>query len=110
MNKKRIYEFAREIEKSSKEVVDTLVEMGEDISNHMSTINEDVQNKVIEKFDSKKAEEKETPTPKAEEPAKEKVTSKAEEPVKTAPVVDKTVVAPKETNENHIVYDKTKVS
>src|SRR5699024_4443951 len=53
MNKKRIYEFAREIEKSSKEVVDTLIEMGEDITNHMSTISEDVQFKLMEKFDEK---------------------------------------------------------
>src|SRR5699024_12511958 len=54
-------EFAREIEKSSKEVVDTLIEMGEDITNHMSTISEDVQFKLMEKFDEENTEPTETP-------------------------------------------------
>lgn len=84
MNKKRIYEFAREIDKSSKEVVDVLVDMGEDITNHMATINESIQNKVIEKFDKTNSND-------------EKDTTKTEE-------------TPKETEtkkENHIIYNNT---
>src|SRR5699024_12834856 len=46
---------------SSKEVVDTLIEMGEDITNHMSTISEDVQFKLMEKFDEENTEPTETP-------------------------------------------------
>src|SRR5690625_420024 len=89
MNKKRIYEFAREIEKSSKEVVDTLIEMGEDITNHMSTISEDVQFKLMEKFDEENTEPTETPEDSETIEAQPK-----EEPEK---VDDK----------NKIVYEKT---
>src|SRR5690625_316889 len=89
MNKKRIYEFAREIEKSSKEVVDTLIEMGEDITNHMSTISEDVQFKLMEKFDEENTEPIETP-----EDSETKEAQPKEEPEK---VDDK----------NKIVYEKT---
>src|SRR5690625_4002385 len=89
MNKKRIYEFAREIEKSSKEVVDTLIEMGEDNTNHMSTISEDVQIKLMEKFDEENTEPTETPEDSETIEAQPK-----EEPEK---VDDK----------NKIVYEKT---
>lgn len=89
MNKKRIYEFAREIEKTSKEVVDLLTDMGEDITNHMSTINEEVQNKVKEKFNLNDEEETDVVDNTA---ATEQET--VEEPVQ-------------EKNENHIVYEDT---
>lgn len=89
MNKKRIYEFAREIEKSSKEVVDTLIEMGEDITNHMSTISEDVQLKLMEKFDEENTEPTETL----------KDSEITETPAKEEPeIVD---------DKNKIVYEKT---
>src|SRR5699024_2095123 len=78
MNKKRIYEFAREIEKSSKEVVDTLIKMGED-----------VQFKLMEKFDEENTEPTETPEDSETIEAQPK-----EEPEK---VDDK----------NKIVYEKT---
>src|SRR5699024_10760631 len=87
--KKRIYEFAREIEKTSKEVVDLLTDMGEDITNHMSTINEEVQNKVKEKFNLNDEEETDVVDNTA---ATEQET--VEEPVQ-------------EKNENHIVYEDT---
>src|SRR5690625_1704261 len=60
MNKKRIYEFAKEIEKSSKEVDYTLNEKGEDINNHKSTISEDVQFKRMKKIDEENTEPTET--------------------------------------------------
>lgn len=53
MSKKRIYEFAREIEKSSKEVLEKLEELKVDVSNHMSTIEADVQEKLEEIFGTK---------------------------------------------------------
>ena len=70
MSKKRIYEFAREIEKSSKEVLEKLEELKVDVSNHMSTIEADVQEKLEEIFGTKqlsdageiKTEEKEDET------------------------------------------------
>ena len=88
MNKKRIYEFAREIEKTSKEVVDLLTDMGEDITNHMSTINEEVQNKVKEKLNLNEEETDVVDNTAATEQ------ETVEEPVQ-------------EKNENHIVYEDT---
>ncbi len=90
MNKKRIYEFAREVEKTSKEVVDLLTDMGEDISNHMSTINEEVQNKVKAKLNISNSNEE----------AVEEVEETEVEVTETEEPVEK-------TNENHIVYNGT---
>lgn len=93
MNKKRIYEFAREIEKTSKEVVDLLTDMGEDITNHMSTINEEVQNKVKEKLNMNDEVE---------------VVEKIEAVDNTAVTEQENVEEPvQEKKENHIVYDGT---
>ena len=93
MNKKRIYEFAREIEKTSKEVVDLLTDMGEDITNHMSTINEEVQNKVKEKLNMNDEVE---------------VVEEVEAVDNTAVTEQENVEEPvQEKKENHIVYDGT---
>src|SRR5699024_9811454 len=115
MNKKRIYEFAREIEKSSKEVVDTLIEMGEDITNHMSTISEDVQYKLMEKFDEENTEPTEThedsetkeANPK-EEPEKQDDKKKIEtnEQSKTIETQPKEKTE-KADDKNKIIYEKT---
>lgn len=86
MNKKRIYEFAREIEKTSKEVVDLLTDMGEDISNHMSTINEEVQKKVKTKLN---------------------MSNSNEEAVEAVEEVEETEESVEQTSENHIVYNGT---
>ncbi|HLR60308.1 MAG TPA: translation initiation factor IF-2 [Pseudogracilibacillus sp.] len=94
MNKKRIYEFAREIDKSSKEVVDVLVDMGEDITNHMATINEGIQNKVIEKFDKTNSNDEKDITKTEETP---------EEPTETK----ETPKEPETKKENHIIYNNT---
>ena len=94
MNKKRIYEFAREIDKSSKEVVDVLVDMGEDITNHMATINEGIQNKVIEKFDKTNSND-------------EKDTTKTEETPEEPAEIKETPNEPETKKENHIIYNNT---
>ncbi len=104
MNKKRIYEFAREIEKSSKEVVDALVDMGEDISNHMSTINEDVQNRVIEKFNGNKTVEKDKTAPISETPEPEE---KQVETPQEKPEAPKTPDTTEKESKNKIVYEET---
>src|SRR5699024_3799878 len=118
MNKKRIYEYAREIEKSSKEVVDTLIEMGEDITNHMSTISEDVQFKLMEKFDEENTEPTETPEdyetieaqPK-EEPEKVDDKNKIEtrERTKDSEKIEPThkEETKKEDDKNKNIYEKT---
>src|SRR5699024_8501639 len=109
MNKKRIYEFAREIEKSSKEVVDTLIEMGEDITNHMSTISEDVQFKLMEKFDEENTEPTETPEDSETIETQHKENKKQKEKQKKSKKIEK---KPKKktkklNKKNKIVYEKT---
>ena len=95
MSKKRIYEFAREIEKTSKEVVELLTDMGEDITNHMSTISEDVQNKVREKLNVSSTNDK----------AKE--TEEVNEVEETEEATIAVEESENEKSENHIVYEDT---
>ncbi|MCF1684559.1 translation initiation factor IF-2 [Tetragenococcus halophilus] len=46
MSKKRIYELAKEINKSSKEIVETAQSLGFDVNNHMSSLSESEQQKL----------------------------------------------------------------
>ena len=57
-NKIRIYELAKELDLKSKFVVEFLNDLGADVSNHMSSIDEDIANMLREHF---APEEEETP-------------------------------------------------
>src|SRR5690625_4402378 len=61
MSKTRIYEYAKQNNITSKEVIEYLKGIQVDVSNHMSTVSSDVIVKLDEKFSNKKAE-KETET------------------------------------------------
>ena len=50
MSKVRVYELARELDLESKILVDFLVELGADVRNHMSTIDEDIADLVREHY------------------------------------------------------------
>lgn len=50
MSKVRVYELARELDLESKILVDFLIELGADVRNHMSTIDEDIAEMVREHY------------------------------------------------------------
>ncbi|MHC5249726.1 translation initiation factor IF-2 [Enterococcus sp. LJL90] len=55
MGKKRIYELAKEIDKSSKEIVDKAKSLGMDVQNHMSSISEGDEGKLKSALSTTKA-------------------------------------------------------
>lgn len=63
-NKIRIYELAKELDLKSKFVIEFLNDLGADVSNHMSSIDEDIANMLREHF----APEEEAPVPEDDEP------------------------------------------
>ena len=72
MSKKRIYELAKELNVSSKEVIAAAKKKGIEVGNHMSTIGENEERQVRAAFDPKKVPvEKKAAAFKAEKPAKE---------------------------------------
>ena len=72
MSKKRIYELAKELNVSSKEVIAAAKKKGIEVGNHMSTIGENEARQVRAAFAPKKAPvEKKAAAFKAEKPAKE---------------------------------------
>lgn len=58
MGKTRVYEYAKKLNISSKDVISKLKEMGIDVSNHMATIEDDAVKKLDEHFDNKKEKKK----------------------------------------------------
>ncbi|MBU9720362.1 MULTISPECIES: translation initiation factor IF-2 [Bacillaceae] len=60
MSKMRIYEYAKEKNVTSKEIIDRLKEMGIEVSNHMSVITD----KTIQQLEGKQTKEKQSETPK----------------------------------------------
>lgn len=81
MAKVRIYELAKELNVSSKAMVNFLVDLGADVKNHMSTIDEDIANMVKDHFAEDEDEDEEVvvkvkPTSK-ESPPKSPPTGKA---------------------------------
>ncbi|HEY4601596.1 MAG TPA: translation initiation factor IF-2 [Cerasibacillus sp.] len=58
MRKMRIYEYAKQAKLSSKEIIQHLKELNIDVSNHMSTITEDVVQKLNQKLNPKKEQNK----------------------------------------------------
>ncbi|MDX8046980.1 translation initiation factor IF-2 [Gracilibacillus sp. S3-1-1] len=57
MSKIRVYEYAKEVEKSSKEIINKLEELGHSVSNHMATITGDMKEKLDQQFKSSQKEQ-----------------------------------------------------
>src|SRR5690625_1703273 len=77
MGKMRVYEYAKQNNSTSKEVIDHLNELKMDITNHMSTIDEETVRTLDKKFNpTEQVEENETPReePVAEEVPKNEIT------------------------------------
>ncbi|MBM6618402.1 translation initiation factor IF-2 [Bacillus suaedaesalsae] len=68
MSKMRVYEYAKKQNISSKEVINILKELNVEVSNHMATIEDDMVQKLDERF-----------TKKEEKPEKKETTEKAQE-------------------------------
>ncbi|MDK2952104.1 MAG: translation initiation factor [Kosmotogales bacterium] len=60
MSKKRVYELAKELNISAKELIDELLTLGVEVKNHMSSIDDDIVATIKELYaDEKKGEKKE---------------------------------------------------
>ncbi|MGN8644956.1 translation initiation factor IF-2 [Gracilibacillus sp. HCP3S3_G5_1] len=57
MSKIRVYEYAKQVNKSSKEIINKLKELELPVSNHMSTITDDMKKKLDQSFQSKPKEQ-----------------------------------------------------
>ncbi|MGP4040256.1 translation initiation factor IF-2 [Gracilibacillus sp. D59] len=57
MSKIRVYEYAKQVNKSSKEVINKLKELELPVSNHMSTITDDMKSKLDQSFQTKPKEQ-----------------------------------------------------
>lgn len=57
MSKKRIYEYAKEVNVKSKEIIDELKKMDVEVSNHMQALEDDQIKMLNKKFKSSKNEE-----------------------------------------------------
>lgn len=71
MAKQKIHELAKELNKSSKEVMEVLNKNGVDVKSHMAAI-EDQQVEMVKKAFAPKAEAPKTEEPKGEEAPKKK--------------------------------------
>ncbi|MFG6148873.1 translation initiation factor IF-2 [Halobacillus sp. B23F22_1] len=58
MSKMRVYEYAKKNELSSKQVIDKLKELNVEVSNHMSTVENDVKGKLDQAFSKGQAQSK----------------------------------------------------
>ncbi|MDV7718877.1 translation initiation factor IF-2 [Pediococcus ethanolidurans] len=61
MGKKRIYELAKEINVSSKDIIAKAKESGFDVKNHMSTLGENEERQIRQSFATKNNQKSETP-------------------------------------------------
>jgi translation initiation factor IF-2 len=63
MSKTRIHELAKELNISSKEIIDSAEKLGMNVKNHMSTLESDEVNTLKTRFSPKQQEKKPTPRP-----------------------------------------------
>lgn len=95
MAKIRIYELAKELDKSGNDIISYLKENGTEVKTSSSSVEEDVADRVRAHFSGKSAEKKTEPVPvKAEAPAETKVQEKIEKSAANA-VASENKEAPK---------------
>ncbi|NLL09255.1 MAG: translation initiation factor IF-2 [Firmicutes bacterium] len=94
MNKIRIYELAKELDLKSKDVVDFLNDLGADVTNHMSSIDEDIANMLREHF-APETEEEPLELEETKVVKKKRRTFKEEEEPEEAPKLRKKKRGPK---------------
>ena len=74
MGKMKIHEIAKELDLTSKEVIEKAKSLGLEVKSHLSSVEESVANKILSSFNKKKSASK----PKEEKASKKE---KADEPV-----------------------------
>ncbi|WP_461362135.1 translation initiation factor IF-2 [Candidatus Darwinibacter acetoxidans] len=94
VNKIRIYELAKELDLKSKDVVDFLNDLGADVTNHMSSIDEDIANMLREHF-APETEEEPLELEETKVVKKKRRTFKEEEEPEEAPKLRKKKRGPK---------------
>ncbi|WP_337018493.1 translation initiation factor IF-2 N-terminal domain-containing protein, partial [Oceanobacillus massiliensis] len=63
MSKMRVYEYAKQNNTTSKDVINYLTSINVEVSNHMSTISDDTVKKLNEKFSAKPKQSEKTAKP-----------------------------------------------
>ncbi|ASK63485.1 translation initiation factor IF-2 [Virgibacillus phasianinus] len=76
MTKTRVYEYAKQKNTTSKDVIQKLKELNVEVSNHMSTISDDVKGKLDDKFNPKKRQNASNTSKKSENNNLKKQTNK----------------------------------
>ncbi|MFC4404537.1 translation initiation factor IF-2 [Gracilibacillus xinjiangensis] len=76
MSKVRVYEYAKKVNKSSKEVIEKLKELNQPVSNHMSTISDDMIGKLDATFQLKNQDKKQNTTQQKQSKASHKPNDK----------------------------------
>lgn len=109
VNKIRIYELAKELDLKSKDVVDFLNDLGADVTNHMSSIDEDIANMLREHF-APETEEEPLELEETKVVKKKRRTFKEEEEPEEAPKLRKKKRGPKraEAQERPAAEEKSK--
>ena len=74
----RVYELAKKLKKDSKELVQELIKEGIEVKSHMSTLDEETTNLIVEIFKAEKKKKAEKKTEKAEKEKKAKKEEKKE--------------------------------
>ncbi len=77
MSKTRVHELAKTLEINSKELIEKLRELGVEVKNHMSTIEDSVADDIIELFTADEPKSEEKPQEPAPEPPKEETPEEA---------------------------------
>ncbi|QDP40216.1 translation initiation factor IF-2 [Radiobacillus deserti] len=101
MSKMRVYEYAKEVNASSKQIINKLKELNVDVTNHMSTISDDTRVELDKVFKPSKQEEK---------PKQEKATTSSanQNKKKEAKPASKPAANPSNTDQNHKQKGKKK--
>ncbi len=81
MSKIRVYEYAKKQNISSKEVINILKELNVEVSNHMTTIEDDIVSKLDQRFNTSTNENKESSKDSIESNEKKTVNVKSNQPL-----------------------------
>ncbi|MDH8676585.1 translation initiation factor IF-2 [Fusibacter bizertensis] len=103
MSKTRIHELAKEINVSTKDLIDSAHQLGYEVKNHMSTLEDQEIKQLKGRFMKKASEGTESKTDKVNETKETKPVTSG-----STPATDATTGEPKPEKHHKIIYDRTK--